>query len=95
MSRVLYTDNDNILDKGKHLWPPRDPPTGRDEAVWAALAKLTARQRAVIELRHYGDLTFKQIGASLDISKQAAHATYNKAIKILEEELSETVLRDS
>lgn len=92
---MIYTDNDHILDKGKHLWPPRDPPTESDQAVWDAIQSLTSRQRAVIELRHYGERTFKQIGAALGISKQAAHSNYNKAISTLKEILGETIHGDS
>lgn len=40
----------------------------RDEAVWAAIARLPARQRAVLALRYYEDLTEVATAALLGIS---------------------------
>lgn len=88
--RVIYTGNPQVLDHGQPLWPARDDPSDNELKVWAALETLTKRQREVVEMRHYGDWTFKQIGAKLGISKQAAHATYDRAITRMREMLNAT-----
>lgn len=43
--------------------------TPRDDAVWSALQQLSARQRAVIALRYYDDLTDARIAEALGISE--------------------------
>lgn len=91
MSRVIYTDQEHILDQGQPLWPPRENPTEREQKLWEALAALTDRQQTILEMRHYGEHTFKQIGQHLGISKQAAHSTYTKATQHLKEALNETI----
>ncbi len=87
MSRVRFTDRDHVLDNGKPLWPPRDQPSETDLNIWAALDVLTEKQKAVVEMRYFGEWTFKEIGAKLGISKQAAHSVHDRAMEALKEKL--------
>lgn len=93
MSRLIFTDKEHILDQGTPLWAPRGDPTETDKKVWAALEALTDRQREVVEMRVWAEWTFKQIGAKLGISKQAAHSTYDRAMLALKGELDEDTER--
>jgi RNA polymerase sigma factor (sigma-70 family) len=86
--RILLVADERIYDHGHPLWPAREPPSNQERNVWAALDILTPRQREIVEMRIWADWTFKQIGAKLGISKQAAHSTYDRAITRLEEELT-------
>lgn len=87
--RVILVHDERLYDRGHPLWPAREPPNPNDKRVWAALEHLTDRQREVVEMRIYAEWTFKQIGHKLNISKQAAHSTYDRAIATLKEKLNE------
>lgn len=89
--RILFTDQEHILDQGKPLWPPRETPGYDEHLAWHALNQLTGSERTVIELRHYGEYTFKEIGKQLGISKQAAHMRYKRAINKLKERLDAAI----
>jgi RNA polymerase sigma factor (sigma-70 family) len=49
---------------------------------------LTARQRAVVVLRYYEDLSGAEIGAALGISEGAVKAHTHKALRALESRLT-------
>lgn len=59
-----------------------DPTEGSDlhEAVWLALGRLPKRQRAVIVLRFYEDLTEREIADTLDVSVGTVKSTVSRAI---------------
>jgi RNA polymerase sigma-70 factor (ECF subfamily) len=51
--------------------------------VSARLAELPPRQRLVVELRVFHDLSFEEIGALVDSSEDAAKANYHHGVKRL------------
>jgi RNA polymerase sigma-70 factor (sigma-E family) len=56
-----------------------DPP-GRDEHLWRLLATLPRRQRAVIVLRYYEDLSEEQIAATLGCAPGTVKSQASKAL---------------
>lgn len=56
----------------------------RDELV-RALAALTARERAVVVLRHYADMTEQQVAADLGISVGTVKSTASRAMARIRE----------
>ncbi|WP_270813979.1 sigma factor-like helix-turn-helix DNA-binding protein [Exiguobacterium sp. CinTr1] len=46
-------------------------------------AKLTERQRQVIDLRYVGGLTLADVGAALDVAPQVAHINEGRALNAL------------
>jgi RNA polymerase sigma-70 factor (ECF subfamily) len=53
-----------------------------------AVARLPEKQRLVVELRAFEELSFKEIGAVLEVSEDAAKMNFHHALKKLREELS-------
>lgn len=66
---------------------PVDEPPVVDE-VWAVIARLTPRQRAVIVLRFYEDLSHEQISQLLDLPLGTVKSTLHRALAALKEQLS-------
>lgn len=66
--------------------PPRDA-TDRI-VVWAAVDRLSLRQRQVLYLRYRADLAYEEIGSVLGISPSAARSHATQAIATLRERLS-------
>ncbi len=60
----------------------------RDPALWAALAQLPPRQRAVIALRYYEDLTEAQTAQLLGIAAGTVKSQASKAMARLRELLA-------
>ncbi len=58
--------------------------------VQAALAKLTARQKELIELKYFRNMDYRQIEKETGISAKTAYNTVYNAIKVLETELRGT-----
>jgi hypothetical protein len=56
--------------------------------VNARLAELPPRQRLVVELRVFHDLSFEEIGAIVDSSEDAAKSNYRHSVNTLREMLS-------
>lgn len=56
-----------------------DPP-GRDETLWRLLATLPHRQRAVIVLRYYEDMSEEQIAATLGCAPGTVKSQASKAL---------------
>lgn len=54
----------------------------------AALQGLDATKRAIVVARIWGDQTFEQIAASMDLSRSSIHRRYQQAIVQLQELLS-------
>jgi RNA polymerase sigma factor (sigma-70 family) len=59
----------------------------RDEALWAAVHKLPARQRSAILLRYVADLHHRDIATTIGCSEEAArrslHEGLNKLRKVI------------
>ncbi len=58
----------------------------------ALLQLLTARQREVVELKFYQELTNDEIAATMQISKKAVYNTLSKAMKVLRQNLKRAAL---
>ncbi len=58
----------------------------------ALLQLLTARQREVVELKFYQELTSDEIAATMQISKEAVYNTLSKAMKVLRQNLKRAAL---
>jgi RNA polymerase sigma-70 factor (sigma-E family) len=64
-------------------WDPPDRPvfdSPDDGALWAALATLPTRQRAVLVLRYYEDLSDEEIAVTLKISRGTVRSQASRAI---------------
>jgi RNA polymerase sigma-70 factor (ECF subfamily) len=53
------------------------------QALQAAVARLPRRQRMIVELRVYRELSFREIARELDTSANAAKVSYHHAVKKL------------
>lgn len=60
----------------------------RREAIESALRRLPAEQRDVLVLKIWGELTFEQIAAQLDLSPNTAASRYRYALAALRKEMS-------
>jgi RNA polymerase sigma factor (sigma-70 family) len=71
------------------LAPERDvaPPQPRDEALWAALDRLPAKQRVATVLRVLEDLAYRDVGRIMGTSEPAARRNVHVALGRLREEL--------
>ena len=61
---------------------------GDEKSVKAAVARLPRRQRMIVELRVYRELSFREIAQALDTSANAAKVSYHHAVKKLEKYLT-------
>ncbi len=59
-------------------------------AVWSALRELPVRQREVVVLKIWEELTFAEIGQVLDISASTAASRYRYALEKLAKRLSDS-----
>jgi DNA-directed RNA polymerase specialized sigma24 family protein len=72
-----------------------EPPAGRDhyaqrdqqDELWWALNRLTARQRSVVVMRYYLDLSEAETAAELGVSKGTVKSTLHHAMSRLRTEL--------
>ena len=75
-------------------WPEPTSAVGLDDQVvnadlmWEALSTLPARQRAVVVLRYYEDLSGAEIARVLDISEGAVKTHAHRALRALETALT-------
>lgn len=68
---------------------PADLDSGRrSAALRAAVAALPPRQRMVLELRVYDDLTFREVAALCGVSENAAKVSFHHAVAKLRERMS-------
>ena len=61
----------------------------RERKINGAVAKLPPRQREVVALHLWSDMTFEQIGKILSLPRSTAHALYGSAMQRLRQELQE------
>jgi RNA polymerase sigma-70 factor (sigma-E family) len=64
--------------------PAHDDRVVQADWIWQALQQLPTRQRAVVVLRYYEDLTGAEIAAALGISEGAVKAHAHHALRALE-----------
>jgi RNA polymerase sigma-70 factor (ECF subfamily) len=72
--------------------PDRMVPDGVDDrlerdALWQRLRALSARQRTVLVLRYYEDLTESEIAAMLGVSRGAVKGYASRALAVLRQQL--------
>jgi RNA polymerase sigma-70 factor (sigma-E family) len=79
---------------------PPERPTSDDaealaerDAVWERLRQLPARQRAVLVLRFYEDLSEAEIAQTLGITRGAVKTHASRALAALREQLSNEMVR--
>ena len=78
-SRWRRLRRETLVDAVPDRQGAMDPP-GRDEQLWRLLATLPRRQRAVIVLRYYEDLSEEQIAATLGCAPGTVKSQASKAL---------------
>jgi RNA polymerase sigma-70 factor (ECF subfamily) len=78
-----------FLDEDRVAWfCPEEVCDSREAEIQSALSRLTPEQREVVVLKVWGELTFDQIGRSLDISPNTAASRYRYALQALRRNLA-------
>ncbi len=78
-----------FLDGERVAWfSPESFCDAREGEIQSALARLASEQREVVVLKIWGELTFEQIGRSLDISPNTAASRYRYALEALRRTLA-------
>lgn len=78
--------DDAVLSSLTRHGPPDDQ-KGEEEALQHALARLTEKQRTLVILRYYGDLSYAEIAQVLDIPLGTVRSRLNQAIKALRKKM--------
>lgn len=78
-------DPAEVLDRLQGAALETGPATDRLDALRSAMGKLTASDREVIELRHHGGLSFKQIAELLEEPFGTLLARHHRALRKLKE----------
>lgn len=68
---------------------PAPQPAEPDPALWQAVAMLPERQRAAVALRYAGDLRYREIGAAMETSEEAARRNVHEGLKKLRATIGE------
>lgn len=68
--------------------PPTQQPPGHDDELWAAVKQLPAKQRTVIVLRYYEDLSEAQIAATMGCSAGTVKSQASRAMAKLRDLMS-------
>jgi RNA polymerase sigma factor (sigma-70 family) len=63
-------------------------PNGSDPVLWDAVGALPPRQRTSVALRFAADMAYREIGAALDCSEEAARRNVHEGLKRLRKELA-------
>ena len=79
---MLAPHSEGVTDEGPELSPARDVTADivLHDAVWTALSALPARQRMVVVLRYYEDLTEAETAQALGISVGTVKSTTARAL---------------
>jgi RNA polymerase sigma-70 factor (sigma-E family) len=87
--RPLRVTREQLVDE-----PPEPPGTAGDDhdrlVLWPHVAALPPKQRAVIVLRYYEDLTERQIADALGCSPGTVKSTASDALRSLRTRMAET-----
>ena len=83
VDRVRATRPTASLDEVPH--PAHPGPGEPDPALWAEVAALPEKQRAAVVLRFVNDMAYREIGAVLDCSEDAARRSTHEGVKRLRE----------
>lgn len=75
------------IGEGTALWAPELPYGDRDPALAAAVGALPPRQRQVVFLRYFADLTHTQVAEMLGISPNTVSAALHQARTALAQRL--------
>ena len=81
-----------VLDdagEGTLLWTPELPHADRDPALAAAVGGLPSRQRQIVFLRYFADLTHAQVAEILGISPNTVSAALHQARTALARQLED------
>lgn len=68
--------------------PPRQAPQHvehRDTSVWTLVRQLPAKQRAAVFHRYAGGLSYREVGAAIGCSEEAARRNVHEGLKKLRE----------
>jgi RNA polymerase sigma-70 factor (ECF subfamily) len=85
---LQYNGKNNVLD-GSVTLPDRSTDSIMiQENIEKALCQLTVRERSVFVLRHYHDLTLKQVAETLEITDGTVKTLLFRAIQKLRQELA-------
>jgi RNA polymerase sigma-70 factor (ECF subfamily) len=76
-------------DEGMLLWTPELPHPDRDPALAAAVGDLPPRQRQIVFLRYFADLTHAQVSEMLGISPNTVSAALHQARTALARQLEQ------
>jgi len=76
------------IEDGSPVFEPLLEGDDRRRAIEAALRRLPVEQREVLVLKIWGELTFEQIAAQLELSPNTAASRYRYALAALRKELT-------
>lgn len=90
-SRVRREDREKHAFVGEDTvawFAPDGDSAEREREIQAALSNLPSEQREVVVLKIWGELTFDQIGRSLEVSPNTAASRYRYALESMRRQLS-------
>ena len=93
ISRWRRTRRENLVADLPNTTAVWQPDRFEDEPLWQALRALPPRQRAVIVLRYYEDLSEAEIAATLGITKGTVKSQANKAMATLRARMGVAVVQ--